>query len=265
MLMHQLMHFPSLFPAYQEYWNPILMLFLSITGSVESVTEAREIFARPEASRSQDSEKNSWTSTRFTVKLPELGLGAGLGWHELPWVTSHVHRTSQDYCKANEIQLSLWWKAESWSAHPGLLHVLRQLPLLSSCTGTCNGMAKPGSTGALQDPEPFKANCPLGMSLSQGPKHTTEAGEMATGHSAAPSQSRLSVHSSNRCPGSQRKGFVAAGRACSQGQGLSLQRESLPPVFGPFGPSHTSPPPLSHTCSQAGCKFPFMKILPVQP
>lgn len=45
---------------------------------------------------------------------------------------------------------------------------LRQLPQLSSCTGTCNGMAKPGSVGALQSPEPFKANCPLGMSLSQG-------------------------------------------------------------------------------------------------
>lgn len=52
------MHFPSLFPAYQEYWNPILMLFLSITGSVESVIEAKgEVFARPEASRSQDSQK----------------------------------------------------------------------------------------------------------------------------------------------------------------------------------------------------------------
>lgn len=68
-------------------------------------------------------EKKSWTSIRFTVKLPELGLRPELPWHELPWVTSHAHRTSQDYCKANEIKLSLWWKTVRWSAHAGLQHV----------------------------------------------------------------------------------------------------------------------------------------------
>lgn len=52
----------------------------------------------------------------------------------------------------------------SWAA----ARTLRQLPQLSSCTGTCNGMAKRGSVGALRNPEPFKAKCPLGMSLSQG-------------------------------------------------------------------------------------------------
>lgn len=52
----------------------------------------------------------------------------------------------------------------SWAA----ARTLRQLPQLRSCTGTCNGMAKRGSVGALWNPEPFKASCPLGMSLSQG-------------------------------------------------------------------------------------------------
>lgn len=156
------MHFLSLFPAYQEYWNPILMLYLFITGSVESVIEAKgEIFSRPEASRSQDSEKKSCTSIRFTVKLPELGLRAGLGWHELPWVTSHAHRMSQDYCKANEIQLSLWWKAVSWSAHPGLQHIHSDsCPSSAAALGPAMAWQSQGEWELLRTQSPSKQTVP---------------------------------------------------------------------------------------------------------
>lgn len=113
--------------------------------------------------------------------------------------------------------------------------------------------------GALHSLELFKANRPLGMSLS--PRASASDRSRREDRVAPLRLPRAGWVRAPRtsAPGSQGKGAVAAGRACSQGKQLSLQEGSSHSPRGSLPlPSHMSPPSPSHaTCSRA---LPFMLI-----
>lgn len=115
----------------------------------------------------------------------------------------------------------------SWAA----ARTCRQLPQLSSFTVTCNGMAKRWSMGALHNPEPFKVNRPLGMSLS--PRVRARDRSKRDNHVAPLCFSRAGWV----CPpqtsalGSQGKGAMAAG-----GVVTAPRVRSLCPLICPLHP-----------------------------
>lgn len=138
--------------------------------------------------------------------------------------------------------------SSSWAA----ARTRRQLPQLSSLTVTCNGVAKRWSMGNLHNLEPFKANCPLGMSLSPRARASDRSrrdDRMAP--LRLPEQAGCAplepVPRGARGKGPwQQAGHAAEGKRCR------CKRSSL------AAPSHMFPPSPSYaTCSQA---LPFMLI-----